>query len=244
MSNFLGQTLSLCKETNAGVCLMASEIGTNAENTRLPTEAPKINRTSVGLDGWCGRTANGSCRVLGSILRWLAYAFRKWHGSEQQEVAVDRASKSTLRRLESAATAPNSSILPNDQNISGESREICGHGNWDTGETQPGVGQRGIGKGTMPFLHLGIKRESSNAPDNEAIETILDKAKDWYRYAPNCWLIYTGRDAKWWYEKLSDIPQMKGNASFLVCEISLDQKNKRAGWLGTSAWQWINKDRS
>jgi hypothetical protein len=94
----------------------------------------------------------------------------------------------------------------------------------------------------MPFLHLAVTRQDSEAPDNKAIERVLDKAKDWYRYAPNCWLIYTGRDAAWWYQKLSEIPAMESDATtFLIGEMLIDQKNKRAGWLKTSTWHWIRK---
>jgi len=96
----------------------------------------------------------------------------------------------------------------------------------------------------MPFLHLAVRRQDSEAPDNKAIEAVLDKAKDWYRYAPNCWLIYTGRDAAWWYQKLSEIPGMKSDTTFLIGEMPIDQRNKRAGWLSTSTWKWIKKYRA
>lgn len=93
------------------------------------------------------------------------------------------------------------------------------------------------------YLHLGVNSEGSEAPARNTIESVLDKAKDWFRYAPNCWIIYTSRDADWWSARLRKIPGMEAHTSFLVCEMSLNEKEKRSGWLPRSAWDWINKRR-
>lgn len=91
------------------------------------------------------------------------------------------------------------------------------------------------------FLHLGVRfKDSTEAPTKDAIEHVLNKAKDWYRYAPDCWIIYTARDAHWWAEKLRNIPGMEENTAFLISEMSL-AKDKRAGWLTPSAWRWMNE---
>lgn len=90
----------------------------------------------------------------------------------------------------------------------------------------------------MPFLHLRVWGQGENAPDRKEVEEVLNKAKDWFRYAPNCWIIYTARDANWWCEKLSDIPGMKDNASFFIAEMRL---SNRAGWATPRMWGWIKK---
>jgi hypothetical protein len=92
------------------------------------------------------------------------------------------------------------------------------------------------------FLHLGIRFESgSRAPDREAVDGILNKAKDWYRYAPNCWLIYTSRDATYWAEKLSSgVTGLKDRASFFICELNLEDRD---GWVDKKFWDWIDKQR-
>jgi hypothetical protein len=95
----------------------------------------------------------------------------------------------------------------------------------------------------MPFLHLGYNPERAGAPTGKDVQGVLDKAKDWMQYAPNCWLIYTGREARFWYSKLQALPGMKDDASFLISEIPLGDKSKRAGWLPESVWDWINKPR-
>ena len=89
------------------------------------------------------------------------------------------------------------------------------------------------------FLHLGISSEITPA-DKSSIERRLNKARDWFRYAPNCWIVYTAQPAKVWYERLKELPEMK-EKRFFICEINLEN---RAGWLPTSAWEWLKKDRS
>ena len=96
----------------------------------------------------------------------------------------------------------------------------------------------------MPFLHLGVNFEEHGAPNRGAIDAILNKAKDWLRYSPNCWLIYTGKDVETWQNRLREISVMEDHASFLICEIPLAQKDKRGGWLPESVWEWINKNRT
>ena len=91
------------------------------------------------------------------------------------------------------------------------------------------------------FLHLGINFKGAQPTSTmiDEVETVLNKAKDWFRYAPNCWLIYTGRDAKTWNERLKQISWMS-NQNYLICQV--EPKNK-SGWLARAAWDWINKER-
>jgi|SRR5216683_2023021 len=91
------------------------------------------------------------------------------------------------------------------------------------------------------FLHLGINF-TTKGPTAEAlgeVEAVLNKAKDWYRYAPNCWLIYSARDPKTWHERLKQIPWMSEQRYLIV---PIDLKNK-SGWLARDTWDWIKRDR-
>ena len=90
------------------------------------------------------------------------------------------------------------------------------------------------------FLHLAVRFEDSQAPDRDAIEAVLNRAKDWYRYTPDCWLIFTSKNAEDWYERLEKIPGIKTHASFFICELNL--KN-RAGWVKREVWDWIARNR-
>lgn len=87
------------------------------------------------------------------------------------------------------------------------------------------------------FLNLAVNPVT---PENRAlIEKELNKAADWLRYVPNCWLIYTVQPAKVWYDRLSEIPGMK-DGNLFICEVNL--KN-RAGWIKSSVWDRIRKGR-
>ncbi|HYM13234.1 MAG TPA: hypothetical protein VEU62_21015 [Bryobacterales bacterium] len=75
------------------------------------------------------------------------------------------------------------------------------------------------------------------APGTAAIEKELNHAADWLRYIPNCWLIYTGKSATTWHERLAAIPGMTQH-SFFICELNL---TNRGGWLPRSAWDWMKQ---
>lgn len=95
---------------------------------------------------------------------------------------------------------------------------------------------------TRRFLHLGVYfKDRPPTPEVlQEIEEVLNSAKDWYRYAPNCWIIYTKRSAKSWNDKLKEIPWMS-NQRYLIVEISVEE---RSGWLPRDTWTWLTKDRS
>ena len=90
------------------------------------------------------------------------------------------------------------------------------------------------------FLHLGIFIEDGGAPGRDAIQTVLNSAEDWFRYAPNCWILYTDIAPATWYQRLAAIPNMPDTTSYLICEINI--KN-RSGWIREKAWTWINQTR-
>lgn len=95
-------------------------------------------------------------------------------------------------------------------------------------------------KRSFGFLHLAVNFEGTDgAAERAVIEQALNKAKDWLRYGPDCWLIYTSRSPKSWSEDLMGLAGMKQH-TFFICEVNI--KN-RSGWLQRSAWDWINKTR-
>jgi hypothetical protein len=91
---------------------------------------------------------------------------------------------------------------------------------------------------TAKFLHLSFNFEG-RPPRTKAIETELDKALDWIQYAPNCYLLYTLRDAQIWYSRLKK--KVREDDSIFVVELNMEN---RQGWLPTEVWEWIQKDRS
>ena len=89
------------------------------------------------------------------------------------------------------------------------------------------------------ILHLGMnfRKKVVTTDEREEIELILNKAKDWYRYAPNCWLIYTKQTPKVWNERLRELPWMS-ELLILIAPIDLSD---RAGWLTKDTWNWIKR---
>lgn len=92
------------------------------------------------------------------------------------------------------------------------------------------------------FLHLAIHFKNGGVTEERlgTVEEVLNKAADWVRYVPNCWLIYTGRDAEVWHQRLKNIPWIT-QQQYFICEIDIHNK---AGWLPKAVWEWMNKDRS
>lgn len=91
------------------------------------------------------------------------------------------------------------------------------------------------------FLHLAVnfKDKTPTSDVLGEIEEVLNKAEDWYRYAPNCWLIYTNQTPKTWHERLKSIPWL-ADQRYLILEVNLGE---RSGWLPKDTWNWLNKER-
>ena len=86
------------------------------------------------------------------------------------------------------------------------------------------------------FLSLTFDFEGEKPP-LPAIEESLNKALDWVRYAPNCWLLYTSRDEQVWAERMR---KMVGEeASILVVKVDMEH---RAGYMEKFIWEWIQKN--
>jgi|ERR1019366_1050793 hypothetical protein len=92
------------------------------------------------------------------------------------------------------------------------------------------------------FLHLGVHFESGESTNERVteIQNVLNKATDWFRYAPNCWLIYTNHTPIVWHKRLKSELSWIRQQSYLICEANLDN---RSGWLPQTAWDWIKKNR-
>jgi hypothetical protein len=90
---------------------------------------------------------------------------------------------------------------------------------------------------TRKFLHVGFNFEERPAP-TKSIQKVLNKAFDWVRYAPNCYIVYTSRDPQHWYGLLREVIDEDDN--IFVVELNIEN---RQGWLPKSVWEWIKKPR-
>jgi hypothetical protein len=87
------------------------------------------------------------------------------------------------------------------------------------------------------FLHIAFSFKSGRT-DIERIRKTLSTARDWYRYAPNCWIVYTNRTADKWFELLK--PKLNDDDHMFICELNIAM---RSGWLPEGAWTWLDKER-
>jgi hypothetical protein len=92
---------------------------------------------------------------------------------------------------------------------------------------------------TAKFLHVGFSFRGGRSVPTDSIQTVLNKALDWVRYAPNCYILYTTTDVETWYVLLRKVIHEKDH--IFIVELNIEN---REGWLPKSVWEWIRKDRS
>src|SRR5262245_53055189 len=87
------------------------------------------------------------------------------------------------------------------------------------------------------MLHLAVNPTQQHWP-KVAVERELDKAKDWIRYAPSCYLFWTNTSAQEWHAHFrATIPELRSH-QYLICGVDLTDKQ---GLLPKEAWEWINR---
>ena len=86
------------------------------------------------------------------------------------------------------------------------------------------------------FLHIGFKW--SKAAKTTELEPVFNKAVDWLRYAPNCWIVWTTSSAQTWYERLK--PHLKQGDYLFIGRLNVSE---RSGWLPKWIWEWLSKPR-
>ena len=87
------------------------------------------------------------------------------------------------------------------------------------------------------FLHVSFRFKGEDSKIG-TLEPVFDKALDWYRYAPNCWILWTSSSAQAWYQRLK--PHLEPGDHMLIVRLDMSE---RQGWLSKSTWNWLNKDR-
>lgn len=82
------------------------------------------------------------------------------------------------------------------------------------------------------FLHLFLEfGDDRTEPD---LRKTLDKALDWYKYGPNCWILWTSGSPDKWYVRLDKLIQ-KGDRVF-ICELNI---RERRGLMPRDFWEFI-----
>jgi hypothetical protein len=81
------------------------------------------------------------------------------------------------------------------------------------------------------FLHITF---DSLAPDYEALEETFDRALDWYRYAPSCWVVWTSSTPEKWYSRLKK--HLDTGEHVFICELNVSE---RSGWMPRKFWDFL-----
>jgi hypothetical protein len=85
------------------------------------------------------------------------------------------------------------------------------------------------------LLHITF-RFSDLDPKITELKPVFDRATDWFRYAPNCWIVWTGRSAERWYELLK--PHITDDDSMFIVRIDPSESQ---GWLSKAVWDWLQQ---
>jgi hypothetical protein len=76
----------------------------------------------------------------------------------------------------------------------------------------------------------------SSSPKVQELVPSFNKATDWYRYAPNSWIVWTNGSPSSWYNYLK--PQIPDSDYIFIVEINPSSYN---GWLPQGAVDWLKK---
>jgi len=70
--------------------------------------------------------------------------------------------------------------------------------------------------------------------EDAEVESKLDLALDWFRYHPNCYLVYSDKDANEWHRLLRPVVTETGRLFIVRADV-----DDRAGWMDNTLWNWI-----
>jgi hypothetical protein len=90
---------------------------------------------------------------------------------------------------------------------------------------------------THRLLHVGFAfRSGPPKVKTKDLEPVFDKATDWYRYAPNCWLLWTTGTPDSWVKSLKQ--HISDNDYIFIVEV---KATSYQGWLPEDGAVWLKK---
>ena len=88
------------------------------------------------------------------------------------------------------------------------------------------------------FLHIGFGFDGP--PKVVELIPVFNRALDWVRYAPSCWIVWTTSSPEQWYERLK--PHLTAKDHVFI--VPLDLGKGYFGWLSQEVWDWLSKQRA
>jgi hypothetical protein len=75
----------------------------------------------------------------------------------------------------------------------------------------------------------------------KALNKTFDFATQWARYAPNCWLLWTGQTIEEWARRISLTPGLPENYGALILTVDRGIE-QRGGLTYDYIWEWFKKN--
>lgn len=82
------------------------------------------------------------------------------------------------------------------------------------------------------FLHVFARPKPASSV--EEIETVLNKALDWYRYYEGVYVVRTAKSPEVWRTRLEPLVQPEGD--LFIAKLDLSEKQ---GWMNKAFWDWL-----
>lgn len=86
------------------------------------------------------------------------------------------------------------------------------------------------------FFHIYMVPKQSVT--KEQLNEKLNKALDWFRYAPNNYIVYSTSDEEKLYARFESLVKPEG--SIFICKLDI---TSRQGWINKGLWTWLKKPR-
>ncbi len=91
------------------------------------------------------------------------------------------------------------------------------------------------------FLHVGVSMSLSRR--REEIERVLDRqAEDWFRYAPNCWILWTDKPINTISKSIQKLIKSATDPDEVLV-LAIDIGSGYAGFMDPSVWEWLKEIR-
>lgn len=86
------------------------------------------------------------------------------------------------------------------------------------------------------FYHIFIKPKAGVSMDQ--VESKMNLALDWYKYAEHSWVVKSSSDAAKWQTRLKSLVEPDGTLLILKLDPS-----ERQGWIAKGFWKWYKAAR-
>jgi hypothetical protein len=88
------------------------------------------------------------------------------------------------------------------------------------------------------FFHISVAGTVLTNAEILDVQSALEHAPDWYRYANNNWIVYAHESLDYWRDRFRATNTLRGDRPFFVCAFT-----EYSGYMQPVVWQWMKKPR-